>query len=318
MLDRPQIVYMGTPEFAVAGLRALLEQGHTVVAVITAPDRPAGRGRKLKHSPVKEFALERGLLVLQPEKLRDQDFLDRLDSLKPDIQVVVAFRMLPKAVWSIPSLGTFNLHASLLPQYRGAAPINWAIIHGEENTGVTTFMIDEHIDTGDILLQRDAPILESDNAGTLHDRLMDLGATLIVDTVEGIWEGRLIPNPQPDLMGAELRAAPKLFREDCRIDWNMPVRSVLNHIRGLSPYPGAWSSLEYDGESMDVKVYQARIEFRQPDSEPGAAFTRDGEIWIAASNGYVIPEVLQLPGRKRLNTTELLKGWDLPENGRFV
>ncbi len=318
MSDRPRIVYMGTPEFAIAGLRALLEKGHRVVAVITAPDRPAGRGRKLKLSPVKEFALERGLPVLQPEKLRDQDFLNRLYSLKPDIQVVVAFRMLPRAVWSIPSLGTFNLHASLLPQYRGAAPINWAIIHGEERTGVTTFMIDEHIDTGDILLQREAPILESDNAGSLHDRLMELGAGLITETVEGLWKGTLTPRPQPGSEGAVLKPAPKLFRDDCKLDWTLPAPAIRNRIRGLSPFPGAWSTLEYNGERKDVKVYQARIELRKPDSPPGETFIREGELWITASDGYVIPGIIQLPGRRRMNTDELLKGWDLPGNARFV
>jgi len=308
---------MGTPDFAVAGLKELVENGYRVVGVVTAPDRPAGRGRKLTPSAVKEYATARNLPILQPERLRDPRFLSDLNAWKPDIQVVVAFRMLPRAVWSLPSIGTFNLHASLLPQYRGAAPINWAIINGETTTGLTTFMIDEEIDTGAILMQTRTPIHEEDDAGMLHDRLMNLGAALIVKTVDGLWEGTLSPMPQETSDNEELRPAPKIFREDCRIDWARPAQQLFDFIRGLSPHPGAWSVLKAGIEETHIKFFRVKYLKREHTLEPGSLFSRDDEFWIACSDGYIIPFNLQLSGRKRLEVRELLKGWEAPENGRF-
>lgn len=309
---------MGTPDFAVAGLKALLEHDYPIVGVITAPDRPAGRGRKVHVSAVKEYAQAKGLHILQPEKLRDPEFVSELSSLKPDIQVVVAFRMLPRIVWELPELGTFNLHASLLPSYRGAAPINWAVINGENQTGVTTFMIDEEIDTGDILLQESTDIFPGESAGELHDRLMAMGSDLIVKTVEGLWNRTLSPSPQTIKPQGTVPTAPKIFREDCRLDWKKPVRKIADKVRGLSPYPGAWTRLNHGEGEMDIKLFKVSFEETPPIGKPGEATVLDGELRISGVDGYIYPRVLQLPGKKRLDTRELLRGWDFPESAHFT
>ena len=267
MSESLRIVFMGTPDFAVATLRALVENNHNIVGVITAPDKPAGRGRKIRTSAVKQYALEQGLPLLQPTNLKDQTFLSELESLQPDLQIVVAFRMLPKAVWQMPALGTFNLHASLLPEYRGAAPINWAIIKGETRTGVTTFFINEDIDTGAIIRQKEVEISKSDTAGDLHDKLMTLGSLLVIETVELISEGSVVPMEQS---GAEFKPAPKLNKENCRIDWTQPLESVYNQIRGLSPYPAAWTLLSTDKGQTECKILEASILQEEHDLKPGS------------------------------------------------
>ncbi len=248
-----RILFLGTPEFAAASLRRLVEGGYNVVAVVTAPDRPAGRGQKLQESEVKRYAASVGLKVLQPEKLRSEEFLETLRSLDIDLGIVIAFRMLPEVVWSMPRLGTFNLHASLLPQYRGAAPINWAIINGETMTGLTTFMLNAEIDKGDIIGRVEMPILPSDNAGTLHDRLMEAGEELVALTVDRIAEGNVTPLSQMDIPEEGLRGAPKIFKEDCRVDWTKSGKEVVDFIRGLSPYPAAWTEF---GETT-LKLFDA-------------------------------------------------------------
>ncbi len=304
-----RIVFMGTPEFAVEGLRRLIEGGYTVVGVITAPDRPAGRGRKLKESAVKTYAKAKGLQVLQPTNLKDPEFLETLHSLKANLQIVVAFRMLPRAVWSLPEYGTFNLHASLLPQYRGAAPINWAIINGETETGVTTFFIDEKIDTGALLLQKKIGIAPEETAGELHDRLMVVGAELIVETVKAIAAKTLTPVEQP--MGEELKAAPKIHRETCKIDWNLPLAEIYNHIRGLSPYPTAWTSLKNGEETMDVKIYQADITITSHQLSIGQIVVLDSSMKIAVEDGFLELREIQLPGKRRMRVSEMLNGFQI-------
>ncbi len=274
---------MGTPEFAVASLRWLVEAGYNVVGVVTAPDKPAGRGLKVQQSAVKRYALEAGLPVLQPEKLRNEGFLEELKQLEPDLGIVIAFRMLPKVVWALPRLGTFNLHASLLPQYRGAAPINWAIMNGEEETGLTTFMLNEEIDKGDIVGRVEMPILTTDNAGSLHDRLMEAGGELVAETVNKIAEGRVVPLRQMDIPEEGLKGAPKIYREDCRVDWSRPGPEVVNFIRGLSPHPGAWT--EFEGTTL--KLF-------------------DAEWWPEA--GVVAVKELQPAGKRRMSAREFLNG----------
>ncbi len=254
-----KILFLGTPEFAATSLRHLVEGGYNVVAVITAPDKPAGRGQKLHESEVKRYAMEAGLPVLQPEKLRAPEFLEQLRALDIDLGIVIAFRMLPEVVWSMPRLGTFNLHASLLPQYRGAAPINWAVINGETVTGLTTFMLNAEIDKGDIIGRVEMPILPEDNAGTLHDRLMEAGKELVVLTVDRIAAGNVTPLSQMDIPEAGLKPAPKIFKEDCRVDWSRPGREIANFIRGLSPYPAAWSVL-----TSETSIEDARLTDRAP------------------------------------------------------
>lgn len=310
-----RIVFMGTPDFAVASLRALHASCHQVVGVITAPDRPAGRGRKLRPSPVKEFALQEGLPVLQPEKLKDPDFLKALAQWNADLQVVVAFRMLPEVVWAMPPLGTFNLHASLLPQYRGAAPINWAIMNGESETGVTTFYINQEIDTGSLLLQRSTPIGPQDTAGSLHDRLMAIGAELVVETSDLIAKGEARPRPQPSVDG--LRNAPKIFREDCHLRWEQPAQGIHNHIRGLSPYPGAWAYL-HNGETQQiVKVYRARISKEALTLAPGALVQENGKLYAGTSDGVLELLEIQLEGKKRMPVSDLLNGFQPEKNAQF-
>ena len=307
-----RIVYMGTPEFAVAPLRKLLEGGVNVVAVITAPDRPAGRGKKIRQTAVKEFATKRGLPVLQPENLKDPGFISQLQQLAPDLQVVVAFRMLPELVWRIPTLGTFNLHASLLPDYRGAAPINHAIINGETRTGVTSFMIDEQIDTGNILLQEETAIGEDETAGQLHDRLMAMGAGLVLKTVQQLAGSNLEARSQDKWIkpGVVFSKAPKIHKEDCRIDWNRPGKTVVNLIRGLSPYPGAYTRLE-KGEDKKIlcKIYRATFAPSIHNHQPGTIIT-DGKkaMKVAVRDGFIQVYSLQQEGKREMQTEAFLQG----------
>lgn len=302
-----RIVFMGTPEFAVSSLDALIKAECNVIGVITAPDKPAGRGLKLQESAVKKYASEHGLTILQPEKLKDPDFLQALENLNADIQVVVAFRMLPEIVWNKPRLGTVNIHGSLLPQYRGAAPINWAIINGEKETGVTSFKLKHEIDTGDILLQEKMLIGENDTAGEVHDRMKELGGTVLVKTIEGLADGSLKEQPQNALANnTELKHAPKIFTETCKINWNHSIDEVHNLIRGLSPFPGAFTSLN---DKM-LKIYRSEKIYRDPVIAPGE-IESDHKTYLrfAASNGYVDIEELQLEGKKKMEIGEFLRGY---------
>ena len=312
-----RIVYMGTPEFAVEPLRKLVEGGYNVVGVVTMPDKPAGRGHKIQQSPVKEFALAHGLPLLQPEKLKDETFLQALKQWNADLQIVVAFRMLPEVVWNMPQLGTFNLHASLLPQYRGAAPINWAVINGEKETGVTTFFLKHEIDTGEIILQRRIPIEETDNVGMVHDKLMALGGELVTETVDAILRGEAHTTPQEQIRtGGELRPAPKIFKETCRIDWSRTAAQTYDFIRGLSPYPAAWTELlSPTGEALTVKVFESGKTCAAHTLTPGTIVT-DGKksIEVAVADGFISILSLQLPGKKRLKADEFLRGFRL-DNG---
>jgi methionyl-tRNA formyltransferase len=302
----PGIVFMGTPEFAVASLRSLVENGFPVVAVVTSPDKPAGRGLKVKESSVKQYAVQKNIPVLQPEKLRDPAFLEQLKSFQADIQVVVAFRMLPEQVWSMPPLGTINLHGSILPQYRGAAPINRAIMNGETVTGVTTFKLQQEIDTGNILLMEEISIGPQENAGELHDRMMEAGANLVVQTVRGLIDGSLEEKPQIATDPASLKTAPKIFITDCEINWNHPVVKIHNQIRGLSPFPGAFTLLN----DKTLKIFKARPEQNIFATEPGKMET-DGRSWLrfSASDGYIYVEEMQLEGKKRMGTADFLRGY---------
>lgn len=311
-----RIVFMGTPDFAVAGLSALTEAGYTIVGVITAPDRPAGRGRKLQESAIKRFALTKGLKVLQPTNLKDESFINELTALKPNLQIVVAFRMLPKAVWQLPELGTFNLHASLLPQYRGAAPINWAIINGEETTGVTTFFIDEKIDTGEIILQEETDIHYDDDAGALHDRLMTLGAAVILKTVELIEENRVVTQTQPQ--SETLKTAPKIYREDCKINWGMPGGSIYNFIRGLSPYPTAWCFMKNGQDELSIKIYKTVFETEKHQLNVGTLVSNKNSMKIAVIDGYIELLCIQLPGKRKMTVKEVLNGLKLEKDAHVL
>jgi methionyl-tRNA formyltransferase len=311
-----RIVFMGTPEIAVASLEAILENGFNVAGVITAPDKPAGRGRKIRFSDVKQFALDKNLNLLQPENLKDPDFIKSLAALKPDVQVVVAFRMLPRAVWAMPPNGTFNLHASLLPDYRGAAPINWAVINGESRTGVTTFFLDEEIDTGKIIASKETEIFPEDSAGSLHDRLKILGADLVVETLGKIINGTIKTTSQDLLISSErpLKKAPKIFREDCRIDWNKPSHEIVNQIRGLNPVPGAFTELSTgsgnDGLFM-MKIFEAEAVIEKHDFKTGKLFTDNKNyLKISTPDGFINVKNMQAAGKKRMNTDEFLRGHD--------
>lgn len=311
---------MGTPEFAVPSLRALVAGGYRVVAVVTTPDKPAGRGQKVHQSDVKVTALELGLPVLQPEKLRAPEFVEAMRALQPDLGIVIAFRMLPEVIWSMPRLGTFNLHASLLPQYRGAAPINWAIINGERETGVTTFLLNHEIDKGAILAQARMPILPEDNVGTMYDKLMHRGTELVLDTVERLAAGDVTPVAQPEYDDGQLKPAPKLFKEDCRIDWSLPGRRIVDFVRGLSPYPAAWSGVVRDGESepaTSVKIFTARFEAARHGEQPGSLFSDGRTLRVACVDGWIWLDELQMAGKKRLPVRELLLGWRDVNNCSF-
>jgi len=306
MKKQARIVFMGTPEFAVASLQHLVEAGKEVVGVVTVPDKPAGRGKKLRPSAVKVYAQSQEIPLLQPVKLRDPAFIQALKDLKPDLMVVVAFRMLPEMVWSLPSIGTFNLHASYLPDYRGAAPINWVIINGEKETGVTTFFIDKKIDTGNILLQEKIAIQEAWTAGDLHDVLMEEGARLVLETVEGLEEGQLKARPQDD--SAFQHPAPKIFKEDCQIDWNQDAQQVLNFIKGLSPYPAAFTYLE----GKPLKIFDARMgEASAENAKPGQirADQEAGWMEIACASGWLSLTSLQLEGKKKVAVADFLRGY---------
>ncbi|WP_232074212.1 methionyl-tRNA formyltransferase [Spirosoma aureum] len=304
-MNKPlRIVFMGTPDFAVASLQRLLGGGCNVVAVVTAPDRPSGRGLQLTPSPVKKAAEEANLPVLQPEKLRDPAFLEQLASYEADLQVVVAFRMLPEIVWAMPTIGTFNLHGSLLPQYRGAAPINWAIINGETQTGVTTFFIEKEIDTGQMIFQDYEPIYPDDNAGTVHDRLMERGAALVLKTVRAIEEGEYPRTPQPT--ADALKPAPKLSRETTEIDWNQSVHTIRNFVRGLSPYPSAWTMIN----GKFFKVYAVTVANDSPfAAEVGEAYTDNKKtILVRADDGWLSLDSIQAEGKRRMTAEEFLRG----------
>lgn len=309
-----RIVYMGTPEFAVESLKRLVEGGYNVVGLITMPDKPAGRGHKIQYSPVKQYALETGLPLLQPEKLKSEAFLEELRTWKADLQIVVAFRMLPEAVWKMPRLGTFNLHASLLPQYRGAAPINWAIINGETESGITTFFLKHEIDTGEIIQQVKVPVADTDNAGMLHDKLMDLGAELVIETVDAILQNRVRKLPQEQFsQSPELSTAPKLFKETCRIDWTKNVKNVYDFIRGLSPHPGAWTELSArDFTAVVLKIFESRKIYKEHFLSPGTIRT-DGKTYlhIAVIDGFIAVQSLQAPGKKRMDVDAFLRGFHL-------
>jgi methionyl-tRNA formyltransferase len=308
-----RIVFMGTPDFAVESLKILVKNKYDVVGVITMPDKPAGRGHKVQYSAVKQYAIDQNLHLLQPEKLKDEAFLEELRRLKADLQIVVAFRMLPEVVWNMPKFGTFNLHASLLPQYRGAAPINWVIINGEKETGATTFFLTHEIDTGKIILQEKLPISETDNAGTIHDRLMVMGAGLVKKTVDMLIAGKIDAVDQaqfiqPDL---ELKAAPKIFKETCQIDLSWGVERVYNFVRGLSPYPAAWVELQFPGqdEKTILKVFETEKEFISHNEPIGNVIT-DCKKWakIALNDGFISLKSVQAPGKKRMEIGELLRG----------
>lgn len=310
-----RIVFMGTPDFAVASLKALVEADFDVVGVITAPDRPAGRGRKVQESAVKQFAEAHQLKVLQPTNLKDEDFLEELKSLNANLNVVVAFRMLPKVVWQMPEYGTFNLHASLLPQYRGAAPINWAIINGETETGVTTFFIDEEIDTGSIILQETEKITDGDNVGTLHDRLMELGGALVVETCQQIASGKVSSTPQKHF--ENLKPAPKIHKDTCQIDWNASLDDIHNLIRGLSPYPTAWSYFVNHDKEETIKIYKTQKEFVQHTEVVGKLIADKKTLKVAVSEGYIHLLEIQLPGKRKMETSAVLNGLDLDENAHL-
>lgn len=308
-----RIVFMGTPDFAVASLDHIIQAGIDVAAVITAPDKPAGRGKKIQSSAVKQFALQKGIYkILQPTNLKDTDFQTTLKEINADLFVVVAFRMLPDSVWSMPPRGTINLHASLLPQYRGAAPINWAVINGESKTGVSTFFIKKEIDTGKIIQQREVDIDIKDNAGHVHDKLMEVGAELLVETIQLIKEGKEKSIEQTELIQEELKSAPKIFKDTCHIDWDQPTTKIYNLIRGLSPYPAAWTEL-YNAskkESISMKIFECSIESGNPAEKPGNILS-DGKSFlkVAAKDGYIKIVSLQVAGKKRMAVQDFLRGF---------
>ncbi|MEA9412926.1 methionyl-tRNA formyltransferase [Flavobacterium sp. PL02] len=311
-MEKLRIIFMGTPEFAVGILDTIIKNNYNVVGVITAADKPAGRGQKIKYSAVKEYALANNLPLLQPTNLKDEDFLSELKSLNANLQIVVAFRMLPKVVWEMPSLGTFNLHASLLPNYRGAAPINWAIINGETKTGVTTFFIDDKIDTGAMILSSETEIEPTENAGQLHDRLMQLGSETVIETLQAIESGNVTTIIQED--NAEIKTAYKLNKENCKIDWTKPADVINDLIRGLSPYPAAWTFLKDKEEELSVKIYEAKSILEAHNLEIGTLISTKKEIKIAVTDGYIQLLSLQLPGKKRMAVAELLNGITFSDN----
>lgn len=308
-----RIVYMGTPEFAVESLKRLVEGGYNIVGVITMPDKPMGRhGSVLQPSPVKQYAVSQGLKVLQPEKLKNEEFVAELRSLNADLQIVVAFRMLPEVVWNMPRLGTFNLHASLLPQYRGAAPINWAVINGDTETGITTFFLKHEIDTGEIIDQVRVPIADTDNVEVVYERLMRLGGDLVLKTVDAILEGSVKTIPQEELAQVgELRPAPKIFKETCRIDWTIGVKRIYDFVRGLSPYPAAWTELYQEGsDPIMLKIFETEKLFCEHSLAPGTIVTDCKTYFkIASSDGYVNVLSLQLAGKKRMEINDFLRGY---------
>ncbi len=307
-----RIIFMGTPDFAVESLKVLVENNYNIVGVITAPDKPAGRGYKMQPSAVKEYALSKGLYILQPEKLKNEVFLNELQQLKADIQVVVAFRMLPEVVWDMPPKGTFNLHASLLPQYRGAAPINWAIINGEKETGVTTFFLKHEIDTGEIIFQEKIDIEESDNAETVHDKLMVIGSQLVLKTIDAVINGTIQPKPQSAFFDneKELKPAPKIFKETCEINWNKPAQEIHNFVRGLSSHPAAWTEFEVNGEKLNFKIFETNVINKPHQYKPGELITDNKTtLQVAVQDGFIEIMDIQLSGKKRMKVKDFLNGF---------
>jgi methionyl-tRNA formyltransferase len=310
-MNQLRIVFMGTPEFAVGILDTIIKNNYNVVGVITAADKPAGRGQKIKYSAVKEYALANNLPLLQPTNLKDEDFLAELKALNANLQIVVAFRMLPEVVWKMPKLGTFNLHASLLPNYRGAAPINWAIINGDAKTGVTTFFIDDKIDTGAMILSSETAIATDENAGQLHDRLIELGSATVLETLALIERGNVTTTIQKE--NAEIRTAYKLNKENCKIDWTKSVVEIYNLIRGLSPYPSAWCFISDKKEEWNVKIHEAKMILEHHDYGIGSLIFSKKEMKIAAKDGFIQVLSIQFPGKKKMNTSELLNGMTFSE-----
>ena len=313
-MEKLRIVFMGTPEFAVGILDTIIKNNYEIVGVITAVDKPAGRGQKIKYSAVKEYALAHNLKLLQPSNLKDETFLIELQSLNANLQIVVAFRMLPEVVWRMPKLGTFNLHASLLPNYRGAAPINWAIINGETKTGVTTFFIDDKIDTGAMILKKEIEIGSDENAGTLHDNLMVVGSKAVIETLALIEKNNVITTVQQD--NSEIKTAYKLNRENCKIDWTKSATEIYNLIRGLSPYPTAWCLFKTNEDEWMVKIYDAKIISENHSFKTGKIITSKKEIKIAVKDGFIQILSLQFPGKKKMQTHELLNGISFSENSQ--
>lgn len=310
-----RIVFMGTPDFAVTILQHLVENDYNIVGVITAVDKPAGRGRKLNQSAVKKYALSQNLPILQPKNLKSDAFQEKLKAWDANLQVVVAFRMLPKSVWNMPKYGTFNLHASLLPEYRGAAPINWAIINGETKTGVTTFFIDDKIDTGEIILQRETSIKEDEIVGELHDKLMYLGADLVVETINLIAKGNVQTIKQPEL---EEKSAPKFYMHNCEIDWSKPLNDIYNLIRGLNPYPTAWTTIINGKEELMAKIYEVSKEYTEHNFEIGKIITTKKELKVAVTDGFLIINEIKFSGKKKMNVQSLLNGFKFSENAKAL
>ncbi len=311
-----RIVFMGTPEFAVTILKKLVEKHYNIVGVITAPDKPAGRGRKLNESAVKQYAKSVDLPILQPTNLKSEEFITELKALNANLQIVVAFRMLPKVVWQMPEHGTFNLHASLLPNYRGAAPINWAIINGETTTGVSTFFIDEKIDTGEMILQHEQEILPTDTAGDLHDKLMYLGSDLVIDTIELIKKGNVITTPQPE--NTNIRTAYKLNKDNCYINWNDTLDNIYNKVRGLSPYPAAWCLLQNDGEELNVKLYAVEKEEEPHNYNIGQVISNKKTLKVAVNKGFIILKDIKLPGKRKMDIKSLLNGYSFDSDAKML
>ena len=311
-----RIVFMGTPDFAVATLKTLVQNNYNIVGVITAPDKPAGRGRKLNQSAVKQYAKSQNLNILQPTNLKNEDFLNELKTLNTNLQIVVAFRMLPKVVWQMPKYGTFNLHASLLPNYRGAAPINWAIINGETKTGVSTFFIDDKIDTGDMILQEEVNIKPDENAESLHNKLMNIGSKLVLTTVSLIEKGNVNTTPQKETKN--IKTAYKLNKDNCKINWNDSIDHIYNMIRGLSPYPAAWCTLINGNDKLDVKIYKAEKEFIEHSQENGSIISTKKELKVAVKKGYIILKEMKLPGKRTMDIKSLLNGYSFETNAKML
>jgi len=315
-----RIIYLGTPDFAVASLDVLVKNGYNIVGVITAPDKPSGRGLQLTQSAVKQYAVQHNLHVLQPTNLKDPAFLEEVRALKADLQIVVAFRMMPEALWNMPPMGTFNLHASLLPQYRGAAPINHAILNGETETGVTTFFLKHIIDTGDIIFQERVAIGPDENAGELHDKLMELGAGLVLKTVQAIEADNVKPIPQDQVAEEDIKHAPKIFRDDCRIDWTKTAQQIHNHVRGLSPYPAAYTIyIGADGKETNIKVFATKLTLGDNNKKPGSIETDNKSYLKVYAKGGVLEIIeLQSPGKRRMKLHEYLAGNKIEANTQFI
>lgn len=310
-----RIVFMGTPDFAVAILKQLVAKKYSVVGVITAPDKPAGRGRKLNESAVKKYANSVNLSVLQPTNLKSETFINDLKNLNANLQIIVAFRMLPKVVWQLPEFGTFNLHASLLPDYRGAAPIHWAIINGETKTGVSTFFIDEKIDTGAVILKEETIISETETVGSLHDKLMDLGSNLVIKTVDKIASKTVTTTKQPVSDG---KLAPKLTTENTKIDWTASLETIYNKIRGLNPFPAAWTSIDNNGELFSAKIYAIRKETTEHDLNLGKIITSKKELKVAVQNGFISIDEIKLSGKKKMDAKSLMNGFSFSEDAKMI